>query len=167
MTIGWLEILLRLVLAAIFGAAIGLERERKDWAAGIRTHMMVSMGSALIMLVSSFGFQDIVGASYAELDPSRVAAQIVSGIGFIGAGAILFRKPGTVMGTYNRIGDLDCSRNRHGYRRRYVFRGKHCDGSFPADTLGTATPSKTLFSKVSEQIAYYNGKGRYQPEKNN
>jgi len=98
MTIGWLEILLRLVLAAIFGAAIGLERERKDWAAGIRTHMMVSMGSALIMLVSSFGFQDIVGASYAELDPSRVAAQIVSGIGFIGAGAILFRKPGTVMG---------------------------------------------------------------------
>ncbi|AWH85165.1 magnesium transporter MgtC [Flavobacterium album] len=96
--ITWYEILLRLVLAAIFGGAIGMERERKDWAAGLRTHMMVSMGSALIMLVSSFGFSDIVGADYTKLDPSRVAAQIVSGIGFIGAGAILFKKPGTVLG---------------------------------------------------------------------
>lgn len=95
----WSEIALRLALAAIFGGVIGIERERKDWAAGMRTHMMVSMGSALIMLVSSFGFMDIVGKQdYAELDPSRVAAQIVSGIGFIGAGAILFRKPATVLG---------------------------------------------------------------------
>jgi len=98
MDLPWTELSLRLVLAAVFGAAIGLERERKDWAAGMRTHMMVSMGSALIMLVSSFGFNDIVGQSYAELDPSRVAAQIVSGIGFIGAGTILFRKPATVLG---------------------------------------------------------------------
>lgn len=92
------EIALRLVLAAIFGGLIGIERERKDWAAGMRTHMMVSMGSALIMLVSSFGFMDVMGNDYAELDPSRVAAQIVSGIGFIGAGAILFLKPATVLG---------------------------------------------------------------------
>jgi putative Mg2+ transporter-C (MgtC) family protein len=98
MDLPWTEISLRLILAALFGAAIGLERERKDWAAGMRTHMMVSMGSALIMLVSSFGFNDIMGESYAELDPSRVAAQIVSGIGFIGAGTILFRKPATVLG---------------------------------------------------------------------
>lgn len=96
--LSWSEIALRLTLAAIFGGMIGIERERKDWAAGLRTHMMVSMGSAFIMLVSSFGFSDIVGQSYAELDPSRVAAQIVSGIGFIGAGAILFRKPSTVLG---------------------------------------------------------------------
>lgn len=94
----WTEIALRLALAAILGGAIGIERERKDWAAGLRTHMLVSMGSALIMLVSSFGFQDVVGKEYAELDPSRVAAQIVSGIGFIGAGAILFLKPATVLG---------------------------------------------------------------------
>ena len=94
----WPEIILRLVLAAIFGAAIGLERERKDWAAGLRTHMMVCMGSCLMMMVSSFGFQDVVGKGYAELDPSRVAAQIVSGIGFIGAGAILFLKPSTILG---------------------------------------------------------------------
>jgi len=98
MDLAWTEISLRLILAALFGAAIGLERERKDWAAGMRTHMMVCMGSALIMLVSCFGFNDIVGQSYAELDPSRVAAQIVSGIGFIGAGTILFRKPATVLG---------------------------------------------------------------------
>lgn len=98
MDLPWTEISLRLGLAAVFGAIIGLERERKDWAAGMRTHMMVSMGSALIMLVSSFGFNDIMGESYAELDPSRVAAQIVSGIGFIGAGTILFRKPATVLG---------------------------------------------------------------------
>lgn len=94
----WSEIALRLALAAIFGGVIGIERERKDWAAGMRTHMMVSMGSALIMLVSSFGFMDVMGEDYAEMDPSRVAAQIVSGIGFIGAGAILFRKPATVLG---------------------------------------------------------------------
>jgi putative Mg2+ transporter-C (MgtC) family protein len=98
MTLPWTELTLRLVLAAVFGAAIGMERERKDWAAGIRTHMMVSMGSALIMLVSSFGFNDLFGGTNVTLDPSRVAAQIVSGIGFIGAGAILFRKPAKVMG---------------------------------------------------------------------
>jgi len=98
MMLPWTEIAIRLALAAIFGGVIGIERERKDWAAGMRTHMMVCMGSALIMLVSSFGFMDIVGENYAELDPSRVAAQIVSGIGFIGAGAILFRKPATVLG---------------------------------------------------------------------
>ncbi len=94
----WSQIALRLALAAILGGIIGIERERKDWAAGLRTHMLVSMGAALIMMVSSFGFQDVLGNEKAELDPSRVAAQIVSGIGFIGAGAILFLKPATVLG---------------------------------------------------------------------
>ena len=98
MILSWTEISLRLILAAIFGAVIGLERERKDWSAGMRTHMMVCMGSALIMMVSSFGFSDTIGDEHVELDPSRVAAQIVSGIGFIGAGAILFLKPTTVLG---------------------------------------------------------------------
>lgn len=94
----WWEISLRMVLAAIFGAAIGLERERKEWAAGMRTHMMVCVGSALMMLVSSFGFSDILGSEFVELDPSRVASQIISGIGFIGAGTILFQKPNRVLG---------------------------------------------------------------------
>lgn len=96
--LSWAEVSLRLVLAAIFGAAIGMERERKEWAAGMRTHMMVCVGSALMMLVSSFGFSDTYGVKDVMLDPSRVAAQIISGIGFIGAGTILFLKPNKVLG---------------------------------------------------------------------
>lgn len=102
--LNWTEILLRLVLAAVFGAIIGIERERKDWAAGMRTHMMVCMGASLIMMVSSFGFSDTMGKEHIELDPSRVAAQIVSGIGFIGAGAILFLKPTTILGLTTAAG---------------------------------------------------------------
>lgn len=88
--IGWQEIILRLALASIFGALVGLERERKNWSAGLRTHMMVSVGSCLVMLVSAFGFSDILGTAHVELDPSRIAAQVISGIGFIGAGTIMF-----------------------------------------------------------------------------
>ncbi|MCO5261105.1 MAG: MgtC/SapB family protein [Crocinitomicaceae bacterium] len=102
--IEWNEILIRLVLASVFGALIGLERERKNWAAGLRTHMMVSVGSCLIMLVSSFGFSDILGTAHVELDPSRIAAQVVSGIGFIGAGTILFQKQGTIRGLTTAAG---------------------------------------------------------------
>ncbi len=102
--LNWNEILIRLLLASFFGALIGLERERKDWAAGMRTHMMVSVGSCLIMIVSSFGFSDILGSEHVGLDPSRVAAQVVSGIGFIGAGAILFSKQGTVRGLTTAAG---------------------------------------------------------------
>lgn len=89
------EILIRLALAALFGALIGLERERKNRVAGLRTHMMVSVGACLIMIVSAFGFADILGQPNVTLDPSRIAAQVVSGIGFIGAGTILFVKQGS------------------------------------------------------------------------
>ncbi|MBP8823410.1 MAG: MgtC/SapB family protein [Flavobacteriales bacterium] len=91
----WNEVLVRLSLAALFGGLIGLERGRKNWVAGLRTHMLVCVGSCLIMIVSAFGFADILGAPNVQLDPSRIAAQVVSGIGFIGAGAILFVKQGT------------------------------------------------------------------------
>ncbi len=94
----WSEIAIRIALASLFGALIGLERERKDWAAGLRTHMMVCVGSCLLMIVSAFGFSDILGTPNVNLDPSRIAAQVVSGIGFIGAGAILFLKQGTIRG---------------------------------------------------------------------
>lgn len=97
--IEWSEILLRLALAAFFGAVIGLERERKDWAAGLRTHMMVCLGAALTMIVSAYGFtQVLANGEHVVLDPSRIAAQVISGIGFIGAGAILFLKQGVVRG---------------------------------------------------------------------
>lgn len=96
--LSWNETIIRLALAALFGALIGLERERKDWSAGLRTHMMVSVGSCLIMLVSAFGFSDVLGTEHVVLDPARIAAQVISGIGFIGAGTILFLKQGTIRG---------------------------------------------------------------------
>ncbi|WP_142685174.1 MgtC/SapB family protein [Chitinophaga polysaccharea] len=102
--IPWTEILIRLLLAAVFGGIIGLERERKDWAAGLRTHMMVSVGAALTMMVSAYGFSDILGHPNVVLDPSRVAAQVISGIGFIGAGTILFLKEGVVRGLTTAAG---------------------------------------------------------------
>jgi putative Mg2+ transporter-C (MgtC) family protein len=85
------EIILRLFLSALLGSAVGLERERLDWAAGLRTHMLVSVGATVFMLVSAYGFADVLGPSIV-LDPSRVAAQVVSGIGFLGAGTIIFRR---------------------------------------------------------------------------
>jgi putative Mg2+ transporter-C (MgtC) family protein len=86
------QIVLRLVVAAILGGLVGLERERLEWAAGMRTHALVSLGSTLFMVVSIFGFSDILNERHVILDPSRVAAQVASGIGFIGAGTIIFRR---------------------------------------------------------------------------
>ncbi len=96
--ITWQEMLTRLLIAALLGGLIGLERERKEWAAGLRTHMMVCVGACLIMIVSAFGFFDILNNDHIALDPSRIAAQVVSGIGFIGAGTIMFLKQGTIRG---------------------------------------------------------------------
>ncbi len=84
------DTLLRLLLAAVLGSLIGFERERLLWAAGIRTHMLVCVGACLFMIVSAYGFGSVLGPNVI-LDPSRVAAQVVSGIGFLGAGAILAR----------------------------------------------------------------------------
>jgi putative Mg2+ transporter-C (MgtC) family protein len=89
--LGNVELVSRLILAAALGSVIGVERERLSWAAGLRTHMLVCVGSALIMIVSAFGFADVLGAQNVVLDPSRMAAQVVSGIGFLGAGSILLR----------------------------------------------------------------------------
>lgn len=86
-----IEILLRLLCAAALGSIIGFERERLLWTAGIRTHMLVCVGACLIMIVSAYGFSETLTAQHVVLDPSRVAAQVVSGIGFLGAGAILAR----------------------------------------------------------------------------
>jgi putative Mg2+ transporter-C (MgtC) family protein len=84
--------LLRLSLALLLGACVGVERERGERAAGLRTYALVAIGSCLAMIVSAFGFADILGAHNVTLDPSRIAAQVVSGIGFLGAGTILLRK---------------------------------------------------------------------------
>ncbi|MBG9377641.1 MgtC/SapB family protein [Panacibacter sp. DH6] len=102
--ITWQETLLRLVIASVLGALVGIERERLDWAAGLRTHMIVCLGSALMMIVSAFGFQDVAHVPDVDLDPSRVAAQVVSGIGFLGAGTILFLKNEVVKGLTTAAG---------------------------------------------------------------
>jgi putative Mg2+ transporter-C (MgtC) family protein len=85
------EVLLRVILAGIFGGAIGAEREIREREAGLRTHMLVSIGAALFTLVSAYGFNDFhfSNASGITYDPTRIAAQVVTGIGFLGAGAII------------------------------------------------------------------------------
>ena len=87
-----LDIILRLFIATVLSCIIGMERERRIWAAGMRTHMLVGIGSALFMVVSLFGFTDAIAVPNVMLDPSRVASQVVSGIGFLGAGTIIFRR---------------------------------------------------------------------------
>jgi putative Mg2+ transporter-C (MgtC) family protein len=87
----WDEVL-RLGLALVLGTAIGVERERGDRAAGMRTHALVCLGAALITVISAYGFTTFYGYSAVRMDPGRIAAQIVSGIGFLGAGTIIFRK---------------------------------------------------------------------------
>jgi putative Mg2+ transporter-C (MgtC) family protein len=85
------EVALRLLVAAALGAAVGLERELREREAGLRTHMLVSVGSALFTLASAYGFHEFLtaGGNIVRADPTRIAAQIVTGIGFIGAGAII------------------------------------------------------------------------------
>jgi len=79
-----------MIIAAILGAAIGLEREIHEHPAGMRTHLLVSLGSAIFTVLSIYGFARVGTGSVAPtVDPTRIAAQIVSGIGFLGAGAIL------------------------------------------------------------------------------
>ncbi|WP_251716406.1 MgtC/SapB family protein [Lactobacillus agrestimuris] len=82
----------RLLIAALCGGAIGYERATQRKSAGMRTHMVVAVAAALFMLVSKYGFFDILNLHNVALDPSRIAAQIVTGISFIGAGTILVRK---------------------------------------------------------------------------
>jgi putative Mg2+ transporter-C (MgtC) family protein len=90
-TEGWLQVG-ELGLALLLSAVIGLEREIRQKSAGLRTHTMVGVGAALFMLVSKYGFTDVLSIGRVILDPSRVAAQIVTGIGFIGAGLIFVRR---------------------------------------------------------------------------
>ncbi len=86
-----LEIVLRLLLAAVLGAIVGFQRERAGKQAGLRTHILICVGAALFTVTSSYGFG--IGS-----DPSRIAAGVVVGIGFLGAGVIIHREGGIVGG---------------------------------------------------------------------
>lgn len=87
-----IEFILRIFIAGLLGGAIGLEREYRAKEAGFRTHFLVSLGSGLFMILSAHGFSDVVINEATRHDVSRIAAQVVSGIGFIGAGCIIFQK---------------------------------------------------------------------------
>ncbi len=83
---------IRLLVATAMGAAIGLEREYHAKEAGLRTHLLVALGSCLFMILSIYGFDFMLGRDHVSFDPSRIAAQVVTGIGFIGAGTIILQK---------------------------------------------------------------------------
>ena len=128
--------LVRLIVAAVCGLLIGVERQTRMKGAGPRTHMMVSLGAALMTLVSSYGFLPIVGAAGVSVDVSRVAASIAAGIGFLGAGVIFFVHRGGVVGLTTAAGlwtttgvgmVIGCGRgqlgkNRAVYRHAAAFR---------------------------------------------
>jgi putative Mg2+ transporter-C (MgtC) family protein len=92
-----LDLSIRLIVAAALGLAVGFEREIHGHPAGLRTHMLVAAGSGLFTVLSAYGFEGVSGSvtGTAPIDPTRIAAQVVSGIGFLGAGAIL--KDGVVI----------------------------------------------------------------------
>jgi putative Mg2+ transporter-C (MgtC) family protein len=97
------DLLWRLGLALVLSTVIGVEREIRQKNAGMRTYALVGTGAALFMLVSSYGFADVLESKLVVLDPSRVAAQVVSGIGFIGAG-LIFVQRGNVRGLTTAAG---------------------------------------------------------------
>ena len=88
------DYIISIFIAALLGGLIGLEREYRAKEAGLRTHFLVALGSALFMVLSQYGFDIVIsgGTPNVSLDPSRIASQVVSGIGFIGAGIIIFQK---------------------------------------------------------------------------
>ena len=121
MSMTW-DFILRLFVAGALGTVIGLDREYRAKEAGYRTHFLVSLGSALIMIVSQYGFMEVVKMEGIDLDPSRVAAQVVSGIGFIGAGTINFSETNRAR-AYYRCRNLGYFGHRSGYWSRYVLAG--------------------------------------------
>lgn len=89
-----LECLLRLALAAVCGGAVGLEREIRLKEAGVRTHLIVCFASCMMMIVSKYGFADVMNSPAVSIDPGRIAAGLVTAIGFLGAGTIFARSRG-------------------------------------------------------------------------
>ncbi|NWK68792.1 MgtC/SapB family protein [Bacillus paramycoides] len=87
-----IDFIIRIGVAGLLGAMIGIEREIRSKEAGLKTHFLVAVGSALIMVVSKYAFSDIMFEDHMSFDPSRIAAQVVSGVGFLGAGTIIIQK---------------------------------------------------------------------------
>jgi len=98
---GWMFI--RVLLAGFCGSLIGMERSRRQKEAGVRTHMLVAMGAALAMVISKYGFADVVIYESIQIDASRIASNVMTGVGFLGAGMI-FTKSGSVKGLTTAAG---------------------------------------------------------------
>lgn len=90
--------LVRIVVACICGAVVGYERQQRDKVAGFRTHILISMAAALMMIISKYGFADAIGIPGTSVDVSRVAASIITGIGILSSGIIIIGKRGNVSG---------------------------------------------------------------------
>lgn len=88
----WKVFIVRLLLATLLGSVIGFEREYHAKEAGVRTHLLVALGSCLFMIISAYGFDFMLDRDHVSFDPSRIASQVVTGIGFIGAGTIILQK---------------------------------------------------------------------------
>lgn len=91
------EIILRMLISLLIGLIIGYERSKQQKPAGVRTYSLVCIGSALFMIVSAYGVQSIPYITGFQIDPSRIAAQIVTGIGFLGAG-VIWKEQGSIRG---------------------------------------------------------------------
>ncbi len=129
------DILWRLGLALVLSSAIGIERETRQKSAGLRTYSLVGVRAAAFMLVSAYGFGDVLGGSHVQLDPSRVAAQIVSGIGFIGGGIIFVRRDAVVRGSHHCRRGVGHRRRRNGLRGRSAAGGADHDRDLPRRRL--------------------------------
>ena len=97
------EYMLRVLLAAVLGGVIGLERSRRQKEAGIRTHVIVALGAALFVIISKYGFLDLTGLPDIKIDPTRVASNIVTGVSFLGAG-VIFVKNASIRGLTTAAG---------------------------------------------------------------
>ena len=96
---------LRMLMAAVCGGIIGFERKSKAKMAGIRTHALIAVGAAMVMIISKYGFFDLLKVTHSNwnVDPSRIAAQVVSGIGFLGAGTIINRHDEIIDGLLQQL----------------------------------------------------------------
>lgn len=143
---------LRMLLAALCGGMIGFERKIKAKNAGIRTHALIALGAALVMIVSKYGFFDLLKITHSNwaVDPSRIAAQVVSGIGFLGAGTIINRHDQIIDGLTTAAGIWVTGAIGLAYG----------SGLYSIGLIGTACVLLAeVLGKYIDQLALHEGKG--------
>ena len=139
-----LEYLLRIVLAAVCGGAIGFERERRSKSAGIRTHIIVALSAALMMVVSKYGFFDVIGLGGISLDASRVAAGVVTAYRLFGRGGHLYPRADGQRRHHRRrpVGHCWGGHRRGGWAIRHRRRGHGADRPLPGNSPPLIPPGQ-------------------------